>query len=81
MPEYTPRKCTATGRLIGSHDHAAVQFNIGHVNADGLYTNKYTPVALCGYVRENGFADASVNRYALSQSLLRSRTVIPLRRS
>ncbi len=64
MPDYVPRKCSATGRIIGSGDHASVQFNIGHVNADGLYTNKYTAVALCGYVRENGFADASVNRYA-----------------
>jgi small subunit ribosomal protein S21e len=78
MPEFVPRKCSATGRIIGSKDHASVQFNIGHVNANGLYTNAYTPVALCGYVRENCFADASVNRYApLSPPLGSASTALP----
>jgi small subunit ribosomal protein S21e len=28
---YVPRKCSATNRLIGARDHAAVQLNVGEV--------------------------------------------------
>jgi hypothetical protein len=32
---YIPRKCSMTNRLIHAGDHAAVQFNVGHVSEDG----------------------------------------------
>ncbi|PWZ38420.1 40S ribosomal protein S21 [Zea mays] len=34
---YIPRKCSATNRIITAKDHASVQINIGHLDANGLY--------------------------------------------
>ncbi|WZZ74675.1 hypothetical protein YC2023_086045 [Brassica napus] len=48
---YIPRKCSATNRMITSKDHASVQLNIGHLDADGIYTGQFTTLALCGFVR------------------------------
>ena len=48
---YTPRKCSATNRLITAKDHAAIQLNIGHVDASGLFTGEYTTIAIAGYLR------------------------------
>ncbi|KAL9676646.1 hypothetical protein QQ045_004862 [Rhodiola kirilowii] len=48
---YIPRKCSATNRLITSKDHASVQINIGHLDANGVYNNQFSTFALCGYVR------------------------------
>ena len=59
---YIPRKCSATNRLIGAKDHASVQFNVGHVDANGVYNKKFTTFALSGYIRKTGEADAAVNR-------------------
>lgn len=42
---------SATNRLITSKDHASVQLNIGHLDADGIYTGQFTTFALCGFVR------------------------------
>lgn len=42
---------SATNRLITSKDHASVQINIGHLDANGLYTGQFTTFALCGFVR------------------------------
>ncbi|XP_020396117.1 small ribosomal subunit protein eS21 isoform X2 [Zea mays] len=33
---YVPRKCSATNRIITAKDHASVQINIGHLDANGL---------------------------------------------
>ncbi|KAF2551287.1 hypothetical protein F2Q68_00036354 [Brassica cretica] len=41
----------ATNRLITSKDHASVQLNIGHLDADGIYTGQFTTLALRGFVR------------------------------
>ncbi len=59
---YIPRKCSATNRLIHAKDKASVQINVGHVNADGIYTGEFTTVALCGFVRSQGDADAAFDR-------------------
>ena len=37
--------------MITSKDHASVQLNIGHLDADGIYTGQFTTFALCGFVR------------------------------
>lgn len=48
---YIPRKCSWTNRLITATDKASVQLNVGHLDANGVYTGQYTTVALAGYVR------------------------------
>ncbi|KAH0873794.1 hypothetical protein HID58_071156 [Brassica napus] len=53
---------SATNRLITSKDHASVQLNIGHLDADGIYTGQFTTLALCGFVRAQGDADSGVDR-------------------
>lgn len=60
--DYMPRKCSATNRLITSKDHASIQLNIGHLDANGVYTGQYTTYALCGFVRTQGEADSSLDR-------------------
>ncbi|CAH8324585.1 unnamed protein product [Eruca vesicaria subsp. sativa] len=47
----TKRVSSATNRMITSKDHASVQLNIGHLDADGIYTGQFTTLALCGFVR------------------------------
>ena len=74
MPSYVPRKCSATNRIIGSKDRGAIQFNIGHVNADGVYTKKITTVAFCGSVRKSGLVDATLNRIAAENGLMKDLT-------
>ncbi|KYQ93417.1 40S ribosomal protein S21 [Tieghemostelium lacteum] len=69
---YTPRKCSSTNRLITAKDHASVQINIGHVNADGLYTGEQTTFAFCGFLRHNGQSDEALNRLAQSKGFLKS---------
>ncbi|KAG0347879.1 40S ribosomal protein S21 [Podila humilis] len=67
---YTPRKCSATNRLIGAKDHASVQINIGDIDANGRYTGTFTTYALSGYVRAQSEADDSINRLATKDGLL-----------
>ena len=45
------RFSSATNRLITAKDHASVQFNIGIINEDGVYTGQNETIALCGYIR------------------------------
>merc|ERR1712037_861426 len=59
---YIPRKCSATNRLIHAKDKASVQLNIGHVNADGVYTGEWTTMALCGFIRSQGESDGALDR-------------------
>ncbi|CAI5518707.1 unnamed protein product [Closterium sp. Naga37s-1] len=59
---YTPRKCSATNRLITSKDHASIQINVGNLDANGLYTGQYNTFALCGFVRAQGEGDSSLDR-------------------
>lgn len=49
---YIPKKCSATNRLITAKDHAAVQINIGHVDASGHYNQEFTTFALAGFLRK-----------------------------
>jgi len=68
---YIPRKCSATNRLIGAKDHAAVQINIGHVNQNGVYTAEYTAFALCGFIRKDGRSDEAINRLATEAGFMK----------
>uniref|UniRef100_A0A6B2LWA4 40S ribosomal protein S21 n=1 Tax=Arcella intermedia TaxID=1963864 RepID=A0A6B2LWA4_9EUKA len=67
---YIPRKCSATNRLIPANDHASVQINVGHVNAQGVYTGETTSFALCGFIRKTGRGDEAVNRLATEAGFL-----------
>lgn len=61
---YIPRKCSASNRLITGKDHASVQINIGKVNEEGLLTGESDTIAMCGFVRRKGLADAAFYRVA-----------------
>eukprot|EP00466_Bigelowiella_natans_P012774 jgi/Bigna1/46718/estExt_Genewise1.C_60253 len=75
---YHPRKCSATGRLIASKDHAAVQINVGHVDpGTGVYTSEYTTFALCGYIRFKGRGDDALNRLAAEAGLMKAMDSFP----
>lgn len=58
---YIPRKCSWTHRLITSDDHAAVQINVGIVDAaTGRYTGEFHTFALSGSLRKRGEADIAI---------------------
>ncbi|KNG49656.1 40s ribosomal protein s21 [Stemphylium lycopersici] len=61
-PDYIPRKCSATNRIIRPKDHASVQIAIANVSAEGRATGENTSFALAGFVRAMGEADDSMNR-------------------
>ena len=61
---------SATNRLITPKDHAAVQINIGHVDANGVYTGKSTTFALSGFIRNMGEADFALSRLASDANLM-----------
>merc|ERR1711939_100654 len=67
---YVPRKCSASNRLIGSKDNAAVQINFCDVDATTgrmLTTNK--TFAICGAIRRMGESDDCVYRLAREHGL------------
>lgn len=68
---YIPRKCSATNRIIGAKDHASVQINVGHLNADGVYTRENSTFAFSGFIRAKGEADAYLNKFATDASLMK----------
>jgi small subunit ribosomal protein S21e len=70
---YQPRKCSATKRLITAKDHASVQINVGEVDEKGVYiANSWKTYALCGFVRQSGESDDSLNRLATEDGFLKS---------
>lgn len=69
---YTPRKCSATGRIISAKDHASVQINFAEVNEEGVATGSVVSFALSGYVRSMAEADDSLNLLAQNAGLLKN---------
>ena len=59
---YIPRKCSATNALITAYDHASVQIEISNVDEAGKITGKKQTLALAGFMRKRGEADACLNR-------------------
>eukprot|EP00347_Sterkiella_histriomuscorum_P018795 403344144 len=59
---YIPRKCSATNRLITAKDAASVQIDIAEVDEHGKITGKKKTLALAGFMRSRGEADACLNR-------------------
>ncbi|KAG2436875.1 hypothetical protein HXX76_006395 [Chlamydomonas incerta] len=58
---YIPRKCAWTNKLITAKDHASVQINIGHLDANGVYSNQFTTFAIAGNVRAMGEGDSALD--------------------
>ena len=56
---------------------AVCQLNIGHVDANGVYTGAYTPLALSGFVRGMAESDHALNRLAAEQGLMRDINAFP----
>ncbi|KAJ1859750.1 40S ribosomal protein S21 [Coemansia sp. RSA 1722] len=69
---YIPRKCSATNRLIGSKDHAAIQLNVANVDSTGVMTGTYQTYAISGAVRARAESDDSINRIASQSGYLKN---------
>ncbi|KAL0669055.1 hypothetical protein Bca4012_031759 [Brassica carinata] len=54
LQDYRPKSLEEIGKLL--------RLNIGHLDADGIYTGQFTTLALCGFVRAQGDADSGVDR-------------------
>merc|ERR1711957_919306 len=59
---YIPRKCSATGALIVASDHSSVQIEIADVDQNGKINGTKKTLALAGFMRQRGEADACLNR-------------------
>ena len=59
---YIPRKCSATNALITCYDYASVQIEIADVDEQGKINGKKKTLALAGFMRQRGEADACLNR-------------------
>ena len=70
MELYIPRKCSATNRLIGPKDHASVQIEIATCDEHGKMTGATKMIALAGFMRQRGEADACLNRLFADMELL-----------
>jgi len=74
---YVPRKCSATNRIIGAKDHGSVQLNVGHVDANGIYTGEFTTFAFAGNIRLMGESDSALNRLAAEKGLMKNINKFP----
>jgi hypothetical protein len=68
---------SATNRIIGANDTASVQINIGHLDANGVYTGTYTPISFSGYVRSKAESDHAMNRLAAEHQLIKDINSFP----
>lgn len=70
VEKYLPRKCSATSRVIGPKDHAAIQLLIPNVDAKGrIVPGNGTTIVISGYVRDKGLSDWEIEKIARSQNL------------
>merc|ERR1712083_586911 len=67
---YIPRKCSATNRLIPAKEHGSVQFNVGQIDENGVYTGEFFTFAIAGFIRTRGESDACLNRLMHEKGLL-----------
>ena len=67
---YIPRKCSATNSLITAFDHASVQIEIAAVDENGKINGKKQTLALAGFMRQRGEADACLNRLFAEMGLI-----------
>jgi small subunit ribosomal protein S21e len=68
---YTPRKCSATNRIITAKDAASVQINIAQLDSNGVFQGDSKTVAFSGFVRFHSNADEAMNRLAAAEGLMK----------
>lgn len=62
-----------TNRLITAKDHASIQLNVVHVDANGVaIQGEYTPFVISGFVRNKGESDSAINLLAQKSGLLKN---------
>ena len=60
---YIPRRCSASGRIIGAKDHASVQICIAEVDEKtGRMNGNVQHLTVCGFIRGMGESDDCLNR-------------------
>lgn len=70
---FEPRKCSATNRLIKPKDHASVQINIAKLDDEGhVIPGENFTYSVCGFIRQKGESDDSINRLAQADGLLQN---------
>ena len=74
---YIPRKCHASNTLIPAYDYAAVQLNIGDVDADGVYMGTTHTMCIAGFLRSEAESDHAVTRLCITNGIIRARASKP----
>ena len=70
VEKYIPRKCSATSRLIGPKDHAAIQLLIPEVDENGrVNIYKGFKLAMSGFIRDKGRSDYEIEKLLWSKDL------------
>ncbi|XP_064382185.1 small ribosomal subunit protein eS21-like [Halichondria panicea] len=68
---YIPRKCSASGRIIGARDYASVQLNIADVDEKtGRVSGTFKTYAVSGFIRAMGESDDSLNRLGVKDGII-----------
>ena len=68
---YIPRKCSYTNRVLSAKDKASIQFDIGEVDENGLYTKKTVKtIALSGFLRNKGQSAAAIEKMLKEAGIL-----------
>ena len=68
---YIPRKCSASGRIIGAKDHASVQLSVAEVDEKtGRMNGQLQHLVVCGYIRGIGESDDCLNRLCSESGIL-----------
>ena len=68
---YIPRKCSASGRIIGAKDHASVQICIAEVDEKtGRMSGGVRHMAISGFIRGMGESDDCLNRLCTEAGIL-----------
>lgn len=68
---YIPRRCSATGRLIGAKEYRSVQISVPDIDNNGVIKNTYKQYVICSDLRIQGYADECLN------TLFRKDNVMP----
>ena len=65
---YIPRKCSASGRIIGAKDHASVQIEVDEKT--GRMSGGVRHMAISGFIRGMGESDDCLNRLCTEAGIL-----------
>ena len=61
VEKYMPKKCSATSKILGPKDHAAISIFIPDVDEKGhIVRSKGTHLSICGYIRDKARSDMEI---------------------